>query len=354
MNRFHRTLLLASALASASCVPINHNETDQPLPVDSGVDPVIDTFTGKTIASGQASPNSIVSDGHRIFWLNFGTPDGLNNLNNGSVQQYDPVTETVSTLVENLKKPTSLKLAGETLFWVENENLVMSMRKAGDTSPVQITSAIGQIYGLSASSDRVAWIERLDDTEDGLYSSDHVGADLQTIHRAPYSSMSQTGIDGNEIYWLTGSETFLRGPLDGSGTPIEIDIGLSFSPIVLQFALDGGYMYWGGENGADTMVVGRTELATGVAENLRFVRDSQASLTGFAILPSRLLLGFDTWATRTGQIEIVSKTPNEEFETLGDGLQAVSSITAIDGTAYWVERRRYDTPDGVVRSQPLP
>ncbi|MBL4633103.1 MAG: hypothetical protein JKY56_04480, partial [Kofleriaceae bacterium] len=53
-------------------------------------------------------------------------------------------------------------------------------------------------------------------------------------------------------------------------------------------------------------------------------------------------------------IEIVSKAPNEEFETLGDGLQAVSSITAIDGTAYWVERRSYDSPDGVVRSQPLP
>ncbi len=66
MNRFHRTLLLVSALASASCVLPNHNEMDQPIPADSGVDPVDDTFTGKTIATGQAFPNSIVADGHLI------------------------------------------------------------------------------------------------------------------------------------------------------------------------------------------------------------------------------------------------------------------------------------------------
>lgn len=162
------------------------------------------------LASGQASPSSLISDSPTMYWSNCGSGS---NSSDGAIMAYSKSQATYQPLFSGLSCPGFLAANADDLFWLNRQLLgalyqftIYRASRAGG-QPVEITSFSAINGSLAVDDEYVYWREydgtvmRLPQTGNGLPQPAPIPAFV---------------FDGPEAYWVNSNGDLIRSAKDGS------------------------------------------------------------------------------------------------------------------------------------------
>ncbi|HEX2570449.1 MAG TPA: hypothetical protein VH877_12900 [Polyangia bacterium] len=195
------------------------------------------------LATGQARPISVTTDGVYVYWA---------NLDGGTLRRVrirrTPL-DNVETLADGMNRPWGLALYGGYLYWTNSANedpawrgAIYRVPVAGGT-PEKLSSA-HQPYGIAVDASGIYWADYAEGT------INRIGLDGQPGPTGPVLWPNQAGPisllrDGSTLYWANYTGGQVRRAALGAAAPEDVATS-QLRPIGL--AQDGLALYWANDD----------------------------------------------------------------------------------------------------------
>jgi hypothetical protein len=157
----------------------------------------------------------------------------------GSVRKVSLGGGDVTTLDPDVKSPYAIAVAGDTVYFTDDQNgLVMSVPTAGGTTTT-IASGEGFPYAIAVDDSNVYWTNRTAGEVRAVARAGGAGAPITTL-AAGINTPRGIAVAGGTLY-LGSNAGMMRMPADGSTAPVALTSRTNSADAV---AVDGTSVYW--------------------------------------------------------------------------------------------------------------
>jgi hypothetical protein len=301
---------------------------------------------GMPIATEQASPTSLATDGKALYWTNRGTTAA--GFHDGSVQRYALPDGPQTTLAKDQTEPTALFIARGFIYWAnaaDPDGQIM-MASLPDGAPQQIISGLRRPIGLAVDDYDWIYFATRGDHKVYFFPRTKPGGriefkeDVYPFVGGTQDSVVAMTLDRTTLYWLNGGNfvdtgALMKGAFGGVVTTGLLVIGGQKNPVGLGVSAAGA-LYW----------INSSPIEDGTVQLLERGSQQPTRLAARQYLPKTFLLHDDTmyWTTTShpgcvadGAVRSLRIGELEVQELPTGGLLRPSALAVDANAVYWAD-----------------
>jgi hypothetical protein len=283
---------------------------------------------GTALFAGRARPIALAHDGDRLYWLEWGQLDALDNYTPGALVRatFEGQPEVV---VDDVSRPRWIASDATHIYWTEEGRIARWPKLGG--APETVVADVDAIE-LAVGPTHIAW--RQVQVEPGVYVAPKAGGDAFLID--PTEDADIVAIDDERVYYgYLG--TVVSEPIGGGAVETLID-GQPYRLAIHDDVLVAGL---------DTRIV-RLDLPDGAPVNI--ANQPEGNRPELAVFNDELFFAFESagaWTLMRARLTPITATPIAS-ET-GD----LRGIAVGDGHLYWITGGDETAPNGAIHHAPL-
>jgi uncharacterized protein DUF5050 len=194
-----------------------------------------------TLASGQDTPGSIVTDGTYVYWAT-----------TSAVSKMIPPAGPIATLASSVS-PTTIVVDGANVYWTDfNDGKVLRapLSGSGIVTPIDTGASAQYANGIAVTDTSVYWTDFDDDTTMCTVEKAALDGGAATAIATGQNSAEYVLVYGDRVYWTNdgygpGTGSVMSSLLDGTDpVPIATNQDAPYG-----IAVDGTSIYWTNEEG---------------------------------------------------------------------------------------------------------
>ncbi len=192
--------------------------------------------------TGADHPSGVAVDGQHVYWTNTaGNSIGRANLDGtGAVQNFITIPTPASG-------PSGIAVDGQYIFWVNTTYGTMGRAKLDgsevDEAFLGNSNGLGLTQSMATQGKYVYWPSS---TKSAIGRANINGTEVDDEFISGIAEPRAVAVDGQHIFWTTGSGKIGRSDLDGGGVDHEFITGIT--EYGLGLAVTGQKLYWSATN----------------------------------------------------------------------------------------------------------